>query len=992
MLRHQRAPPRLAPEAQDERSTPHSSIPALTVLSKGQGRLNGRRIAHARTSDAILERWQRQLKDVPGGGPQDGSVLSLSGAGATCPSSIQGCSLQVWKKTTSSYQEQTPPGCLPGGADEVKGCLVISEQSARMLTNGKEEEVNTDPESMEEAEFNWQEYMEETGATAAPHAAFKHVEVSLQSSFQVGMKLEVANKSSPDTYWVATIITTCGQLLLLRFSGYGDDRKADFWCDVMTAELHPVGWCAQNDKSLLPPEAIKEKHSNWTQFLVEDLSGSRTAPANLLEGPLRGKNTVDLIVQGSLLELRDVADPFLCWPARVIHNVGGRLRLRYAGLSDDHQDTWLFYLDVRLRPFGWARQNQLSLEPPTEFQFLKSAPDWQRALEEAQRDGQTRSLPLEVFKDHVDLPKHAFKLGMKLEMVPPWDHRHICPVSVTKVYSQQHFQVTLDDLTAGAKPRSVLCHADSPGIVPIQWCMKNGVSLERPRGYEGQDFDWADYLKQSGTEAAPDACFLDTWQKRVFANDMWLETANPERPAEICVAQITQVRGRLLWLRLEGVAKQFSETIVDVQSMDIFPVGWCEANAYPLTPPLKPVCGKQRKIAVVQPEKQLAPSHRIQTPPVNHCQSNPSDAANGRYCCSKVFVNHRCFSGPYLNKGRITELPQAVGPGKCTLVLKELLTMLINAAYKPGRVLKELQDLQEPGLDCQQETLKAKYKGKTYRASITIVRLAELVPDFCRKVCMKLQCCPNLISPVLVLEKCPESCFVQTKTKYTCYYRKKRKLSKLLGDEDTAAGEGVKPKRRRKKRKSIFVQKKRRSSAVDFTPADSPQESDEDDEASRSGSEATSSEPRDDLTDASSVEAPGSRPRPSSALRQTEQPAVDDDVASGREATEGRRRSARRLLSKYQPIKGEDVQEEEQLLLDKNPLEWSVQEVVLFISSTDCASLASIFQEQDIDGQAMLLLTLPTVQECMELKLGPAIKLCHHIERVKLAFYRQYAN
>lgn len=47
---------------------------------------------------------------------------------------------------------------------------------------------------------------------------------------------------------------------------------------------------------------------------------------------------------------------------------------------------------------------------------------------------------------------------------------------------------------------------------------------------------------------------------------------------------------------------------------------------------------------------------------------------------------------------------------------------------------------------------------------------------------------------------------------------------------------------------------------------------------------------------------------------------------------------------------------------------------------------------QDIDGQALLLLTLPTVQECMDLKLGPAIKLCHQIERVKVAFYKQYAN
>ncbi|XP_053271403.1 scm-like with four MBT domains protein 2, partial [Pleuronectes platessa] len=240
-------------------------------------------------------------------------------------------------------------------------------------TNGKEEEVNTDAESVheeeEEAEFNWEEFMEETGMNAAPHTTFKHVEISLQSSFQPGMKLEVANKSSPDSYWVATIITTCGQLLLLRFSGYGDDRKADFWCDVMTAELHPVGWCAQNNKTLMPPEAIKEKHSDWTEFLVQDLTGSRTAPANLLEGPLRGKNTVDLIIEGSVLELQDVSDPFLFWPFRVVQNVGGRLRLRCAGLSEDQQaqDSWLFYLDVRLRPLGWALENQLALEPPTEL-------------------------------------------------------------------------------------------------------------------------------------------------------------------------------------------------------------------------------------------------------------------------------------------------------------------------------------------------------------------------------------------------------------------------------------------------------------------------------------------------------------------------------------------------------------------------------------------------------------------------------------------------
>lgn len=45
--------------------------------------------------------------------------------------------------------------------------------------------------------------------------------------------------------------------------------------------------------------------------------------------------------------------------------------------------------------------------------------------------------------------------------------------------------------------------------------------------------------------------------------------------------------------------------------------------------------------------------------------------------------------------------------------------------------------------------------------------MAEQVEDFCRRVCVKLQCCPNLFGPTLVSEKCPENCSVHTKTKYS---------------------------------------------------------------------------------------------------------------------------------------------------------------------------------------------------------------------------------
>ena len=60
-----------------------------------------------------------------------------------------------------------------------------------------------------------------------------------------------------------------------------------------------------------------------------------------------------------------------------------------------------------------------------------------------------------------------------------------------------------------------------------------------------------------------------------------------------------------------------------------------------------------------------------------------------------------------------------------------------------------------------------RYKGKSYRATVEVVRTADRVADFCRKTCIKLECCPNLFGPQMVLDKCSENCSVLTKTKYS---------------------------------------------------------------------------------------------------------------------------------------------------------------------------------------------------------------------------------
>jgi len=148
-----------------------------------------------------------------------------------------------------------------------------------------EQQLDADAGSgVEEVELSWEDYLEETGSTAVPYGSFKHVDTRLQNGFAPGMKLEVAVKTDPESYWVATIITTCEQLLLLRYEGYGEDRRADFWCDIRKAGLYPIGWCEQNKKTLEAPEGIRDKVSDWDEFLRQTLMGACSPPVPLLEG------------------------------------------------------------------------------------------------------------------------------------------------------------------------------------------------------------------------------------------------------------------------------------------------------------------------------------------------------------------------------------------------------------------------------------------------------------------------------------------------------------------------------------------------------------------------------------------------------------------------------------------------------------------------------------------------------------------------------------
>ncbi|XP_041823858.1 polyhomeotic-like protein 3 isoform X2 [Melanotaenia boesemani] len=66
------------------------------------------------------------------------------------------------------------------------------------------------------------------------------------------------------------------------------------------------------------------------------------------------------------------------------------------------------------------------------------------------------------------------------------------------------------------------------------------------------------------------------------------------------------------------------------------------------------------------------------------------------------------------------------------------------------------------------------------------------------------------------------------------------------------------------------------------------------------------------------------------------------------------------------------------------PSQWTVEEVTAFIHTLPgCSDVAEAFRVQEIDGQALLLLTEDHLMTSMNIKLGPALKICAHINTLK---------
>uniref|UniRef100_A0A8C4DTS1 Mbt domain containing 1 n=1 Tax=Dicentrarchus labrax TaxID=13489 RepID=A0A8C4DTS1_DICLA len=434
--------------------------------------------------------------------------------------------------------------------------------------NQAKSKAGTLPKMVPAESFDWGRYICSNNTAGAPVSCFKHAPMgTCWGDIEEGVRIEVLNSDtnlSTKVYWIAEIIKLAGFKALLRYEGFDNDTSKDFWSNLCIPEVHPVGWCASSGKPLVPPKSIQHKYSNWKAFLVKRLTGSKTLPPDF-----NGKVHENLQFPFKKLMRVEVVDKnYLCRTrvALVEQVIGGRLRLVYEESQDQSDDFWCHMFSPLIHNIGWSRS--------IGHRFKRSG--------EIGKTHQRLRLNREV-KD-VDQSGEWFKDGMKLEAIDPLNLSAICVATVRKVLADGYLMIGIDGSEAVDGSDWFCYHSTSPSIFPAGFCEINNIELTHPRGYTKLPFKWFDYLRETGSIAAPVKLFNKEVPNHGFRQGMKLEAVDLMEPRLVCVATVTRIVHRLLRIHFDGWEDEYDQW-VDCESPDLYPVGWCQLTGYQLQPP-----------------------------------------------------------------------------------------------------------------------------------------------------------------------------------------------------------------------------------------------------------------------------------------------------------------------------------------------------------------------------------------------------------------------
>uniref|UniRef100_A0A3Q1G537 Scm polycomb group protein like 2 n=1 Tax=Acanthochromis polyacanthus TaxID=80966 RepID=A0A3Q1G537_9TELE len=625
------------------------------------------------------------------------------------------------------------------------------------------------------------------------------------------------------------------------------------------------------------------------------------------------------------------------------------------------------------------------------------------------------------FKQSRVPPSNDFKAGMKLEARDPRNSNSVCIATVMGMMGTR-LRLRLD---GSDNTNDFWRLVDSSDIQPIGTCERNGDMLQPPLGFRMNASSWPMFLLRtlSGAEMAPASAFKKepaSPAKNYFQPGMKLEAVDRKNPYLICPATVGEVRGQEIFVMFDGWRGAF-DYWCPFDSRDIFPVGWCTLTKHSLQPPgnfftlpgalLAPVSSssatrrssfnssssmqtsyrlpnplpplpvrkgvrgrrpKSQTIALLKaaaeaaaaaaavngasqspartsseaplaprPHKKRGPKPRnkkkarvvqslesvsVTVPPpetrlsASHVSvDNNLSNSSNVVCTVCVYVNKHGNYGPHLDRKLVQQLPDHFGPAPVNAVLQQAVQACVDCTYQPSVLLSFLQSQSHTG----GEVIRVRSEHGIRYVKLPSASSASSVLRFLENMCQHL-----------------ESDSLFSSQPFSPFSNNTRFYNRAKSEPLSHAENGL----------------SKEDSSKDPTPSTRPLHTTSDYRAAKR----------------ERPYYPGHTQTTPPPLRRVSSNPTDPMLMHRRVEASS--------------TTGPDHVKQDKEGSQSNASSWSVDDVIRFVQEADPQTLGphvELFRKHEIDGKALMLLRSDVIMKYMGLKLGPALKLCHHIEKLK---------
>ncbi|XP_061453932.1 polycomb protein SCMH1 isoform X4 [Rhineura floridana] len=619
------------------------------------------------------------------------------------------------------------------------------------------------------------------------------------------------------------------------------------------------------------------------------------------------------------LEAQDPRNTTSTCIATVVGLTGARLRLRLDG-SDNKNDFWRLVDSAEIQPIGNCEKNGGMLQPPLGFRL--NASSWPMFLLKTLNGAEMA--PVRIFHKEPPSPsQNFFKMGMKLEAVDRKNPHFICPATIGEVRGSEVL-ITFDGWRGAF---DYWCRYDSRDIFPVGWCSLTGDNLQPP-----------------GTKVViPKSPFP--------APDVISEKISMHSGTKTILEHQPGQRGRKPGRKRGRTPKALTNHPNPAPSKAVEPLKFPKKRG--------PKPGSKRKPRTLLNPAPTSPTTSTPEPDTSTVPQDaatiPSSAMQAPTVC--IYLNKNGSTGPHLDKKKVQQLPDHFGPARASVVLQQAVQACIDCAYHQHTVFSFLK--QGHG----GEIISAVFDHEQHTLTLPAVNSITYVLRFLEKLCHNLHS-DNLFG---------NQPFTQHHVQHSREYDHDRYLpDRSISLHGSLLGPGRGTKR--------YSQDSPPYSALSPKLPKNDHHPLEGETFVLSDGLPGSLEPRLDPMDSALNAVSASSPSRNSrdyrlqGYRHLHQPSSLSQCGT----------SALHRLS----AGGSDrylAPRDTLRLGSRDPSAWTVEDVMQFVREADpqLGPHADLFRKHEIDGKALLLLRSDMMMKYMGLKLGPALKLTYHIDKLK---------